>query len=59
MTDQEKLRLLDLAAFLAYAVDFNLGYMWTLGNAGHDLAGLARQEEDFHPKSAGYSDRIL
>ena len=58
MSDKEKLALLDLAAFITWSVQNNREYMWCLGNVGHDLSGMVRQEEGFLPRSTGYTKQI-
>jgi len=58
MTFQEQEALLDLAAFITWCVQHEKAYFYCIGNVGHDIAGMVRQDPDFMPRTTGFTKRI-
>lgn len=57
MEKNEKEALLDMKAFIEFAIEEDLRFSMVLGTIGHDLNGLYENRKGFLPRTHGYFKR--
>lgn len=59
MNQEEKQKLLDLAAYIMWAVESEQTYFSVLGTIGHDVGGLFNTDDTmFLPRTRGYTNLV-
>lgn len=57
MDENQTKALLDMKAFIEFAVAEGMSFYSVLGTLGHDVRGLFDEDETFLPRTSGYSTR--